>query len=138
MPVPLRFYGTAGQVLDVTLDNTFDGETFQVNVPFTIQSFDFDPDVHLISKNNSTSLGTTSVNQLARVKLFPNPSASALQVLLPSGVSLKSAIFHNQLGQVVLKTDGQTTWDVSKLASGVHFVTLETDAGSRTLKFIKE
>ena len=138
MPVPLRFYGTAGQVLDVTLDNTFDGETFQVNVPFTIQSFDFDPDVHLISQNNSTSLGTATVGQLARVKLFPNPSASALQVLLPSGVSLKSAIFHNQLGQVVLKTDGQTTWDVSKLASGVHFVTLETDAGSRTLKFIKE
>lgn len=138
MPVPLRFYGTGGQVLDVTLDNTFDGETFQVNVPFTIQNFDFDPDVHLISKNNSTSLGTTPVSELARVKLFPNPSASSLQVLLPLGVSLKSAVFHNQLGQVVLKTDGQTTWDVSKLAAGVHFVTLETDAGSQTLKFIKE
>lgn len=138
MPVPIRFYGTGGQTLDVSLDNTFNGQEFTVNVPFTIASFAVDPDVHLISRDNTASLGTTPISRLAGVKLYPNPASSLLQVSLPLGVSMKNAVFHNILGQVVLETEGQTSWDVSKLAPGVHFVTLETDSGSRTLKFIKD
>jgi aminopeptidase N len=137
MPVPIRFYGTGGQTFDATLDNAVDGQQFTVNVPFTIASFAIDPDVHLISANNSTSLGTGQFGALESVKLYPNPASDALQVLLPANVTLKSAIFHNILGQIVMKSEGQTSWNISQLASGVHFVTLETDFGARTVKFVK-
>jgi aminopeptidase N len=137
MPVPIRFFGTGGQSFDVTLDNTTNGQQFTVNVPFTITSFAVDPDVHLISKDNTTNLGTTQLDGLAMLKLYPNPANDLLQVSVPANVALKKVIFHNILGQVVLTTESQASWDVSKLASGVHFVTLETDSGARTLKFIK-
>jgi hypothetical protein len=61
-----------------------------------------------------------------------------LQVSLPENVAVKSAVFHNVIGQVVLQTGSETTWDVSKLASGIHFITLVTDQGTRQLKFIKK
>jgi aminopeptidase N len=138
MPVPIRFFGAGGQTFDATLDNTVDGQQFTVNVPFTFTSFAIDPDVHLISRDNTATLGTGQFGLLESVKLYPNPASDAIQVLLPAGVTLNNAVFHNVLGQVVMKSGSQTSWDISKLASGVHFVTLETDSGTRTVKFVKK
>jgi len=137
MPVPIRFYALSGETFDVTLENVANGQQFTVNVPFTISAFVVDPDVHLISLNNSATLGTSQLGALQSLKLYPNPASASLQVSLPANVILKGATFHNALGQVVMESKSQTTWDISKLARGVHFVTLETDSGSRTLKFVK-
>jgi aminopeptidase N len=138
MPVPIRVYGTGGEQMDLTLDNTFNGQVFTVNIPFEVNNIAFDPDIHMISKDNSAVLGNQNFSLIQNVKLYPNPAANMVNVSLPQNVALKSAVFHNILGQVVMKTDSQTSWDVSKLASGVHFVTLVTDAGTTQLKFIKQ
>ena len=138
MPVPLRLYGAGGEVQDLKLDNTFDGQTFNVNVPFQVVGVDFDPEFHLISRENSIMLGSGNFSLNQNVKLYPNPSANILNLSLPENVTLKSATFNNILGQVVLKTGSETSWDVSKLASGIHFVTLITDAGTTKIKFVKK
>lgn len=137
MPVPIRFFGAAGQSLDVTLDNVSNGQQFTVDVPFTIAGFLVDPDVHLISQFNTATLGAAQFDELGSIRLYPNPTADVLQVSIPIGIELKSAVFHNILGQVVLTATSQTSWDVSDLAGGVHFLTLETDSGTRTLRFVK-
>jgi aminopeptidase N len=138
MPVPVRVFGNGGQQMDVVLDNTFNGQVIIKNVPFAVTSIQFDPDRHLISRDNSVSLGNGNFTLMNRVTLSPNPAANTLNVSIPQNVTVKNATFHNSLGQVVLKTGNETSWDISKLASGVHFITLVTDAGTKQLKFIKK
>jgi aminopeptidase N len=138
MPVPVRVFGNGGQQMDVVLDNTFNGQVIIKNVPFAVTSIQFDPDRHLISRDNSVSLGNGNFTLMNQVTLSPNPAANTLNVSIPQNVTVKNATFHNSLGQVVLKTGNETSWDISKLASGVHFITLVTDAGTKQLKFIKK
>jgi len=137
MPVPVRLFGTNGETADVVLDNTFNGQTFEENVGFQVASAVIDPDVHLISRDNSITLGNQSF-ALAQIRLFPNPASNQLQISLPDGLVLKSARFTNVLGQTEWATGNQNHWDVSHLAAGVHFITLATDQGTTTMKFIKQ
>ena len=137
MPVPIRLFGPGTQQMDVVLDHTTNGQIFIVNVPFVVDDVAFDPEKHLISKNNQDSLGAEIFDITEGISLYPNPAASTLNVSLPSNVTLKSAVIHNILGQVVLQSSDTVQWDISALASGVHFITLTTDVGVRKLKFIK-
>src|SRR5690606_11336085 len=134
MPVPLRVFGSGGQVLDLVLNNTFNRQVFNQNIPFEVSSIAFDPDIKLISRNNATFLGTPNFELLKNVKLSPNPATNLIAVSLPENVVLKNAVFHNILGQVVQKSETQTSWDISKLSPGVHFITLVTDSGTTQLK----
>jgi aminopeptidase N len=137
MPVPLRVFGTGGQQLDVVLDNTSNGQNIVKTIGFNVTSLQFDPTRELIARNNVASLGLGQLALNDAVSLYPNPAGSALNLDIPSGVTVERAEIRNMLGQTVARTTSQTGWDVSGLASGVHFLTLTTSAGSKTLKFVK-
>lgn len=139
MPVLIRLYGDDNAVQDVILENTFNGQEFLVAVPFTVTSFEFDPKNDIITANNEIFLNSTVINSLSSLQLYPNPAKGLLQVQLPENIILQKAVFYNMLGQTVLIADGSsTTWDISSLTKGVHFVNLITDKGSKKLRFIKE
>lgn len=138
MPVPIRLFGDGGAVQDVVLDNTFNGQEYVIAVPFTVTGFQFDPKNDLISANNEIFLGTNRINNLANVTLYPNPAATRLHLQLPQGIVLQKAIFYNMLGQKVMESESQTSWNITALSPGVHFVTLTTDSGTKQLRFIKE
>lgn len=135
MPLPVRFTGNGGETFDVMLDNTFNGQEFTVNVLFAVNGFVFDPG-HDIICSNSAFLGVEDV-ELTTVALYPNPADDVLQVTLPQGATLQKAIFYNALGQKVMESNGETSWNVSALSQGVHYITLITDEGIKQLHFIK-
>lgn len=137
MPVPVRVFGSSGQQMDVVLDHTFDGQTFDVAVPFAVTSLQFDPDRHILSRDNTATLGAAAFATLAGANLYPNPAKELVNINLPNGVQLQKASIANILGQTVLETN-TTAVNVSGLSSGVHFVTVFTDNGNRTFKFVKE
>ncbi len=138
MPLPVRVYGGNGEVLDLVLDNTSNGQTITMAVPFPVIYVEFDPDYHIISRDSAITLGTGSISLDPNVRLYPVPATNVLNLALPQNISVKSAVFHNVLGQVVLQSGSETSWDISKLAAGIHFVTITTDAGTKTMKFIKK
>jgi len=137
-PVPVRLRGTGGQVLDVVLDNTTNGQSFTVPVTFTLQAAEINPDYDLISSNNTVSLGTTTLLDNRAISLYPNPATDVLKAQLPDGVTINHTTFYNTLGQKVLEANTATEWNVSALSAGVHFIKLETSNGSVQLKFVKE
>ncbi|RZJ68498.1 MAG: T9SS type A sorting domain-containing protein [Flavobacterium sp.] len=137
MPVPVRVFGSGGQQMDLVLDNTFDGQTFDMAVPFAVTSVEFDPNRHIVSANSTASLGVSSVATLAAATIYPNPAKDVVNINLPDGVQLEKAQVSNILGQVVLNAKTPII-DVSNLASGVHFITIFADGGTRTFKFVKE
>ncbi|MFP9098921.1 M1 family aminopeptidase [Flavobacterium sp. RHBU_24] len=137
-PVPIRLHGTGGQVLDVVLDNTTNGQSFMVPVGFTLLAAEVNPDFDLISINNNVTLGTTTLFNSTNISLYPNPATDVLKAQLPDGVTISHATFYNTLGQKVLESGSASEWNVSALSAGVHFIKLDTSEGAVQLKFVKE
>jgi len=136
MPVPIRVFGTGGQQLDLVLNNTVNGESFTEKVPFTITSVTFDPNKNIISRSNSVTLGKEKF-ELETLKLYPNPTNDSISLDLPSVVTIKKVIFYNERGQKIRETKSEVSWDVTSLPSGVYFMNVITDSGTKKMKFVK-
>ena len=137
MPVPVRVYGTSGQQLDLVLDNTTNNQTILKNVPFNITSFEFDPDKHLISRNNTVTLSTNSFEMENAISVSPNPVNDELHIQLPASVGLEKVTVFNSLGQKVAESNSLTL-SVATVATGVLFVEISTTSGTYHKKIIKK
>ncbi|WP_291130738.1 M1 family aminopeptidase [Flavobacterium sp. UBA7682] len=137
MPVPVRVYGALGEQADLVLNNTFDGEEIIANVPFAITGVEFDPEKHIISKNNTASLGNEVFDLANAIVLYPNPSAEVLHIQMPTSLVLEKAVIYNSLGQKVSESN-TLDFFVSNLSSGVHYLQIQTMEGTYHKKFIKK
>ena len=137
MPVPIRITGTGGQTANLVLNNTSNGQVFIQNVPFTITGVQFDPEVHLISKNSSATLANETFSLAQAIVLYPNPSHDELHLQMPSDLVVEQVIIYNSLGQKIL-SDNRLDINISGLSSGVHYVEIQTAEGTIHKKFIKE
>lgn len=138
MLVPIRLFGAGGQVYDAVVDNTVNGEEFIIPVPFTVTDVQFDPESNLISANNQAVLGSDNFTADAVITLYPNPASGVLQAQMPESTTIENAVIYNALGQTVMETAQQTSWNVAELATGIYHITLLTSDGKRQLKFVKE
>ena len=138
MPVPIRLTGAGGLTLDVVVDNTFNGQDFTVSVPFTVTGVLFDPKKDVISKSSTATLETFDFNFGQSIQIYPNPSSKTLSIDFPEGIEIESAIFYTVLGQKIMGTKSQKTWDISSFSSGIHFLTIQTNKGTKQFKFVKK
>lgn len=147
LPLPLRLKG-ANQTLDVVLDHTFDGQTFHIPVDFNVETVDFDPDLWLISRNNtvsSVSAADETGALLPVLKIAPNPVENRqiqLQITLAEAaetlLSLESAD-----GKILLRRQerlGQGAWqltlDAAACPPGAYLLHVRTARGATTIKAI--
>ena len=137
MPLEVRLTGAGGEEQDVVVDNTFNGQEFIVSVPFTVTGVQFDPNYHIISRNNTATLNVETFSIDEVISLYPNPVENILTVKIPNDVQLQSIILFNELGQKVL--EGNTaTIDMTSLSQGVYQVKLFTNEGEIHKKLIKK
>ena len=136
--VPIRLNGTNGEVLDIVLNNISNNQTFVENVNFTVSSIEFDPDFHLISKNNTITLGLENNSFVTEnISLFPNPINDILTIETSENIKINSAIIYNTLGKQILEsTDKQI--NLSQLSTGIYFISIFTDYGYFHKKIIKD
>ena len=137
MPVPIRVFGAGGQQLDVVLNNTTNNQIFDVPVPFAVTGIVFDPNRHLLSANNTSSLGTADLAISESVIFYPNPATETLNIKVPSVSAFESAAIYNSLGQLVTESKSNPI-TVSALANGLYFIRIKTSLGVVQRKFIKE
>lgn len=137
MPLEIRLTGSGAQVLDVVVNNTTNAQEFIVSVPFVVTGVAFDPNKHIISKNNTATLGTETFDMKSAISVYPVPSENELTIQFPSNVTLYKVEIYNNLGQL-LKTDFKNILDISGLSSGVHFLKIETSEGIFHKNFIKK
>ncbi|MEK8179236.1 M1 family aminopeptidase [Flavobacterium buctense] len=137
MPVPVRVFGASGQQVDLVLNNTFDGEEIIASVPFSITGVVFDPEKHLISRNNSATLGNEDFNMVDAIVIYPNPSADIIHIQMPTSLLLVKATIYNSLGQKIAENHS-LDFSVSHLSTGVHYLQIETSEGTYHKKFIKK
>ncbi len=104
--------------------------TVDANVPESIDQNRFHLSFEEVPLNNQNF-------DAGQVRLYPNPVVNQLQIELPASVEINSVQVFNTLGQKVLTTT-QSQVDVSRLASGVYVVEVETSAGNVSKKIIKK
>ena len=136
MPVPVRIHGSGGQQQDIVLNNTINGEVIIQPISFPIASIEFDPDVHLISRNNNISLGNEVFDLEKAISIYPNPSNDKVYIQLPTTITLEKVTIYNNLGQVVLEKNA-IDFSLSSINSGVYEVQLQTSEGVFHKKIIK-
>ena len=86
----------------------------------------------------SNTLSVSDFNTI-NVSLFPNPTTNNISI--QSDKQITDVAIYNTLGQTVKNASPQATnfsIETSNLNTGVYFVTLKTDAASKTIKFIKQ
>ncbi|WP_179337622.1 M1 family aminopeptidase [Winogradskyella ludwigii] len=135
--VPIRVIGTLGESLDVVLDHTINNEQFLETVNFTVQSVLVDPDYHLISKNNTATLGIDDFTLETTIVLYPNPTTSIINITKPEGLDVKSIKVYNSLGQLLLQNSWTSKLNLSRLASGLLFVQFQTEDAVINKRIIK-
>ncbi len=140
MPVPIRVFGAAGQVLDLKLQNNINGQIFIENVPFTVNSFVIDPDKHLISNENTTTILSPLANEnfdlLNNIVIAPNPANDFLNIIVPSFVTVENVSIYNSIGQKVL-SDNKEKVLINNLSNGIYHLEIKTSEGLIHKKFIK-
>lgn len=137
MPVPIRFIGSLGEQKEVILDNTFNGQTFLVDIPFVLSSIVFDSKKDIISRSNSATLGSESFDLKTEISLFPNPTSNHLTLQLPRGITVLETVIYSNIGKKVIETNSEISWDISSLATGVYYLKIMTNLGVKQMSFIK-
>ncbi len=130
LPVPLRFSG-GGLDTTVVLDNTLNGQSFQFQLPITVDTVLFDPDVWLISGNNELVMSVEEpVRQGNLLMPWPNPATDRLAWHTARPFA-GTAYVLDALGRTVLAADArQSVLDVSGLRPGSYLLELR-NAGER-------
>jgi hypothetical protein len=142
MPVPIKVLGTSGEIEWLQLDNTSNGELFTETINFTIDEIQFDPDVQLISKNNTvTPNPSLSSSESLFEGVFPitNPVKNQINIQTTDGISILKTSIYNTIGQKIFEQNNpHTVLDVAALPSGVIVLHVTTDQGVFYQKLIKE
>jgi hypothetical protein len=137
MPLEIRLFGSGGQTHDVVVNNTTNGEEFIVSVPFALTGVVFDPNKHIISRNNTVTLGNENFDINNSVSVYPVPAENELTIQFPTNFTLYKVETYNSLGQLIA-TDFKNTINTSQLSSGVHFLKITTSEGVFHKNFIKK
>jgi len=145
MPVPVKFIG-ATQDTTIVFNHTFSGQTFTANIGFPVSSAQFDPELWILSANN-TIIGIEDHNLTAnRVDVYPNPATDQLTVMLQ--LKAKSSVtigIYNVSGRKMYSENviadagkSTSTVDISQLSAGVYEVRITGAAFSVSEKIVKK
>ena len=137
MPVPIRFLGENGAQQDVVLDNTFNGQSYIVDVPFVVTEVVFDSKKDIVSNNNTVTLTDKNFDLNASIVVFPNPASNSLYLEIPESLILNQIIIYNSLGQKVGNFTSKII-AVENLSDGIYTLKIETSEGSVYKKIIKK
>ena len=76
-------------------------------------------------------------NVLSQVAVYPNPASDVLNIKVPAGVEITSAVLYDVLGKNTGLSLSNGAFNTASLARGVYLLTIETTAGTLTEKVVK-
>ena len=139
MPVPIHFVGI-GYDTTIVFNHAYSGQLFSANIPWQVDSVIFDPELWILSTNNSVTLGVTeneNSNSLATV--FPNPVKTVVNLHTQNTILVTEIIDIN--GRIMKSTkhnSNEVILNVDDLQVGLYFIKVITNIGNSVLKIIKE
>jgi aminopeptidase N len=139
LPLPFRFYGQGKDTL-IVFDNTQDDQLFEFSPGFLIDSLHFDPDMWIVCKVDTVTLGKYDLPANESLKIMPNPATDRLYVshTLDKACSIQLVAIQGKKQQVeiLLNTQNSIEIDVSKVPSGMYLLQLQFDKVKVTRKVL--
>lgn len=139
MPIPIY---VKGQGFDTTFvfDHTFSGENFSATVPFIIDSVFFDPELWVLSNNDSIFVSVEEINQFDEVKVFPNPTEHLVNI--SANQPIKGIKIYDVLGKQIqtinyMLNTYEGVIDISNLKKGIYTIEIEFKNGNIRKKINK-
>ncbi|MCF8459682.1 MAG: T9SS type A sorting domain-containing protein [Flavobacteriales bacterium] len=139
-------FGTSGVVnTEVTgFDDVAKAVTMQADGKILVAGYTSDSDLNrstaIARYESGVEVGVREANTQKNISVYPNPSADVFNIKLPSDVKNESLTLRNTLGQVLFSTrvsGTQSQIDLSNLADGVYFLSIDGNAATVT-KLIKQ
>ena len=138
-PLPILITEVGGTTQLIRLEVTENNQLFILNYVNDVVSIEIDPDYHIISKNNSVTLGTVSTILETDIKVFPNPVKDILEIQVTDAIDLESVIIYNNLGQKVRQVSSKIEQiSLKDLSAGVYVIEIYTTQGKIIKKIIKK
>ena len=139
LPLPVKLKNQNEDTI-IRLENTFNGQLFNVTIPFFADSLIFDPDFWLISNNNII----TSVNETehrGQWKIFPNPSGEKIRIEFTRLIENCSVKIYDITGRCVEEISFEWVKNISlnidHLPDGIYSISLLSGKNILHKKFIK-
>lgn len=119
------------------LDNTYNGQIFDVNLAFEADTLFFDPEYKLITSKNIITKKKVIDDEYEGVLVFPNPTFNQLYFQFTEPSYLKNVLVLDAVGNLIYHSGelnvGVTAgeiyhadfWD-NKLKNGLYFIRIET------------
>ncbi|MDP5078409.1 MAG: T9SS type A sorting domain-containing protein [Nonlabens sp.] len=127
--LPLRFTNVSGQVQDVIVPVDFDGHITDITVPFVVSQVTVDPDTHVLSTNNSSTLSVESAFAKANFTIYPNPATTRFTIQTQLQVERVTIYdLQGRLMQQFTATASDLTFPAPQKA-GLYLLTVETENG---------
>ena len=137
MPLEIRLTSAGGLTHDVVVNHTSNAQEFIVPVPFVVTGVTFDPNKHIISRNNVVTLANESFDLEQIISVYPNPTTNELHIMMPTTLQLDKVEIYNTLGQLVGQKDA-IDFSVAELSAGLHLLKITTSEGVIHKNFIKK
>jgi hypothetical protein len=123
MPVPVQVF-SGGQDTMLRLDHAYNGQRFAIDLGgMGVDSVKFDPELRLLSRNNTVTEITTAVEdpQTGGVLLiYPNPASSLIHIHPSTGV--EGLELMDATGRAIRLNAEEGQVDISGMAPGVYGV----------------
>ncbi|MFZ4544682.1 MAG: M1 family aminopeptidase, partial [Saprospiraceae bacterium] len=135
MELPIRVIGKAGEQIDFRLKNDFSGQSYVLNVPFSVQKIEFDPDLWLISKENQVTVASKDLHDYNGYVISPNPALDGF-FRIETQEQFASYRIIDLNGRLIQQGSGSQI-DLSKNADGIYLLQILTEGGVFTRKLVK-
>lgn len=147
MPLPLRLIGSNNEITDIVLNNTANGQVFQMPFDHQVNTVQFDPEFWIISRDNTVqkvAVGTNDINStMNALRIEPNPVTNG--VIRATAMTSRSGqaqfILENAEGRILLsKTEtlssgeNRLQFETAHLPKGAYFLTMNLDGANITTK----
>lgn len=102
LPVEIGLYGL-GQDSLIRLDHTENGQEFEFDIPWVVDSVAFDPRHWIISASNTTEVvsGRNNIRKDSPYRIFPNPAGSVVHIENGDNSTIRNIRLYNFTGQLL-------------------------------------
>jgi aminopeptidase N len=137
LPIPIRFSNQSQDTI-IRFNHTFSGQVFTTQLPFEVNDVVFDPELRIISANNTI----TSISEnpkFERIEILPNPVSESFS-LSRVDPRVSSVQLHNLSGKMVysypISAIQNNAFMLPSLASGLYFVEITGQAVRQVAKLV--
>ena len=130
MPVPLKFKDTTHDTI-IVFNNTYSGQQYTVNPGFRPDSIIFDPELWIVSANDTVMMNVNEYSGQQDISVYPNPVTDFLNIEI-SGLQMREAGIYDIRGKLVksdftINPKGVHQIDMNTLSSGFYFLKANID-----------